>query len=99
MNGETMCECGHRFEKHVLERGCTECACQIPRACDVWPAPFKQFGPGFYHDPRDNSLHLDIPAVLRHLGCDDTPANRDMCTQIALEIFGEAFPNVPQKVL
>jgi hypothetical protein len=56
----------------------------------------QKIAPGLYMDGPD--LRLDIPELLRHFDVADTPANRDTCTRVALEILRQEFPVRPQFV-
>jgi hypothetical protein len=37
----------------------------------------------FAYTDEDEVLHIDIPQMLKALGVEDTPENRDRCTEIA----------------
>lgn len=56
--------------------------------------PLERIGPGLYRGA-DNTLHLDVPALLAHWGYADTPANRDTVVTAARDCFARIYPGVP----
>jgi hypothetical protein len=59
---------------------------------------FRRVQPGFYQGP-DGELHIDVPEMLQHYGILDTPANREMLTQVAAELCRERWPDARMTVL
>jgi hypothetical protein len=45
----------------------------------------KQITPCAWIDERDQSLHIDVPKMLRELGVPDTPETREAATKMAAE--------------
>lgn len=52
----------------------------------------RKYGPGVWEDI-DGGLHFDIPAILKHLNTEDTPANREAATKLFLELLREQCPD------
>ncbi|MBW7998381.1 MAG: hypothetical protein FVQ81_17775 [Candidatus Glassbacteria bacterium] len=57
----------------------------------------KLIGKGIYKVGKE--IHFDIPEILKAFGYEDTPKNRDICTELAGKAAKQVFPNVPQSVV
>lgn len=55
----------------------------------------EKVGPGVYLDEDRNELHVDVPELLEALGCEDTPATREICALAAKKVVRQVFPAVP----
>lgn len=59
---------------------------------------FTKLAPGAYVDDETNTLHIDVPEMLAHLGLPDNQKNRDEMAAIAEAMLREAFPQSPLTV-
>ncbi len=50
--------------------------------------------PGVWIDRR-GGLHFSLPEILRELGLPDTPADREMLTQMIVEMMARVSPGAP----
>ena len=55
----------------------------------------KVYGPGIAVDLDTNVAHISAPDVLKHLGCPDTPENREMVLECARRVCAEQLAGVP----
>ena len=46
-----------------------------------------------------DTLHVDIPKLLRNCGLPDTEANRDLAVKVVLKVAAEELPRVPAVVV
>lgn len=54
------------------------------------PTPTRRIGPGLYLT--GETLEIDVPELLAHLGWADTPENRDAATAAAADLLAERYP-------